>query len=565
MLRQFQQVSRWTGWRVVRAIVASPPGAIFLFFSCLYILTYQGRTNSYDGQSMFATTRALAEHGTLAISSVSVSGTGTIGRGGLYYSKYGIGQSLAELPLYLVGELFGLFAHAKASQVAELVAMLTNPFIMAASCVVFYGIIRRLGYTRATAIRATLVLGIATPLWPYSKTDFSEPLLTLSLAVAVYCSLQARRLLASTRSTSIGTSRNLWWLDLVTGGALGIGVLTKYAALIYIPVFFLYAMLTLPNVRRQDLRTLALVPRRLWFQRLAALLTPILVAGVVVLLVNALRFGSPLATGYTIEDRPFSGPLLVGLWGLLISPDKGLFFYDPLIFGGLLALPLLVWHRPLDSLFPLGLFAGSLLFYSAYHAWSGASAWGPRYLVPVLPYLLFPLLLLGCFGPGEAAGARTLIRWDRGRVEATRWLRWLMRASMTVLVSISALIQVLGVCVNYLMQDTYWQVSLHRFGDLTASLRASPLALSCWSLRLSLQYAFLRTFASGYASGQYPFGPPYPIAPHMPQSGGAYPLQFFWFTLMPKPIPAFAVGVVGFGGGMLLAVWMLRRHQAGAK
>jgi hypothetical protein len=83
--------------------------------------------------------------------------------------------------------------------------------------------------------------------------------------------------------------------------------------------------------------------------------------------------------------------------------------------------------------------------------------------------------------------------------------------------------------------------------------------LSLWTLRLSLQYTFLRTFAAGYASTQYPFGPPYPIAPNMPESAGVFPLQFFWFTLTPKPILAFGAGVVVLAGGMLLSALVLRR------
>jgi hypothetical protein len=551
MRQQTQKIAVWA--RRLRAAATTPGGATLLFFSCLYILTYQGRTNSYDGQSMFATTRALVEHGTLAISSVSANAFGTLGRDGLYYSKYGIGQSLAELPLYLVGKLLGLLARGKATQVAESVAMLTNPLIMAASCAVFYGITRRLGYPRGTGIRATLALGIATSLWPYSKTDFSEPLLTLCLAVAVLCALQAARLLVSERAATRAGRRDLWWLDLFTGSALGIGLLAKDAALIYVPVFMLYSMLTLPTVSLCDLRSLSLVPRWLWLGRLVALVAPILVASVLALLINALRFDSPLATGYALRDLPFSGPVLNGLWGLLISPHTGMLFYDPLLFAGLLALPLMLWRRPREALLLLGLFGGSLLFYAAYRSWSGASAWGPRYLVPALPYLLFPLLLLGCFGRAEPSATPTILQESGPR------LRHLAQGATVVLVGISAAVQFLGVSVNYLMEDAYWLPSLHRVGNLTASLPASPLPLSLWTLRLSLQYAFLRTLAAGYASDQYPFGPPYPIAPNMPQSAGVFPLQFFWFSLTPKPVLAFAVGAVVLGGGILFSALVLRR------
>jgi hypothetical protein len=534
-------------------LVTTAGGALLLFFSCLYIVTYQGRTNSYDGQSMFATTRALVEHGTLAISSVSAQAFGTVGRGGNYYSKYGIGQSLAEMPLYLVGKLLSLFARGKAAQVAESVAMLTNPLIMAGTCAVFYGIIRRLRYPRATAIRATLVLGIATSFWPYSKTDFSEPLLTLCLAVAALCALQAAHLLDSERAATLAGRRDLRLLDLFTGSALGIGVLAKDAALIYVPVFLLYAMVTLHDVSLRDPNSLRLVLRRLWLGRLLAIVAPVVVAGVVALLINALRFGSPLATGYAPRDRPFSGPVLVGLWGLLISPNSGILFYDPLLFAGLLALPVMLWRRSREALFPLGLFGGSLLFYAAYHAWSGASAWGPRYLVPALPYLLLPLLALGCFGRAEPMATPTVLQ------EGGRRLRLISQGVTIVLVGISAGVQFLGVSVNYLMEDAYWLLALHRFGNLTASLPASSLPLSLWTLRLSLQYAFLRTLAAGYASTQYPFGPPFPIAPNMPQGAGVFPLQFFWFTLTPRPILAFAIAAIVLGGGMLLSALVLLR------
>ena len=555
MRYRLQQVRLW--FDGLRTLAATTTGTIFLFFSCLYILTYQGRSNSYDGQSMFATTRSLVEHGTLAISSVSASAFGTIGRGGLYYSKYGVGQSLAELPLYLMGKMLGLFAGAKSAQVAESVAMLTNPLIMAATCAVFYGIVRQLGYVRTTAIWATLALGIATSFWPYSKTDFSEPLLALSLAVAVLCALRAARLLAGQRATGdTRTQQDLLRLDLITGIALGIGVVTKYAAVIYLPVFLVYFLLPLPGVALRDLPHELWATRRVLVQRLSALLIPVVLAGLLVLLVDALRFGSPWMTGYAPSDRPFSGSVPVGLSGLLISPFAGLLFYDPLLFAGLLALPLLLWRHPREALLPLGLFCGSLLFYSGYHAWTGGSAWGPRYLVPALPYLLLPLLPLGCFGPAKRASSKAIVAQDE-RNDRHRWPHWLVRGATIGLVSISVLVQFLGVSVNYLMEDTYWLLSLHRFGNLTSSLRASPLALSCWVLRLSWQYAFLRTFAHGYASAQYPFGPPYPIAPHMPQSGGVFPLQFFWFTLTPLPLLALGIGIVVLGSGMLLAAWKL--------
>lgn len=548
MRQRLQRVCIWS--EKVRASQVGQAGAIFLLFSCVYILTSQGRTNSYDGQSMFATTRSLAQHGTLAISSVSASAFGTRGRGGLFYSKYGIGQSLAELPLYYLGKLAGWLAGAKAAEIAEAVAMLTNPLIMAATCAVFYGIVRRLGYRRATAVWATLALGIATSFWPYSKSDFSEPLLALSLAVAVLCALWASQILSSPRESENRTAKlEVLSLDLVTGAALGVAVLTKYAAVIYLPVFVLLIILSVPTVPPSELQRPTSIHLSLRLERLTALLAPVILAGILVLLVDALRFGSVWSTGYAPSDRPFSGSILVGLPGLLISPTSGIFLYDPLLFAGLLAIPVLLRSRPSEALLTLGLVGGSLVFYASYRTWSGGSAWGPRYLVPILPYLMLPLLALGCFGSQEKA---------HDRIAEHMWRRRLIRGTTLALAFVSVVAQFIGVCVNYLMEDAYWLLSSHHLGDVTGSLRASRLALSVWALRLSLHYAFLRSFASGYSSAQYPFAPPFPPAPHMPEGGGVFPLQYFWFTLTPKPILAFSLGAIVLGSGMVLAAWLLR-------
>ena len=89
-------------WRRLRWLISTIPGLLFVLFSCLYLLTYRGRSLSYDGISMLATTRAIATRGSLAIGHW---GPSTLGRDGLLYSKYGIGQSLVELPGFVVGKV----------------------------------------------------------------------------------------------------------------------------------------------------------------------------------------------------------------------------------------------------------------------------------------------------------------------------------------------------------------------------------------------------------------------------------------------------------------------------
>jgi hypothetical protein len=164
-------------------------------------------------------------------------------------------------------------------------------------------------------------MGVATSLWPCAKSDFSEPPLTATLLAAALCVLLGARPHLDPRSTRR--------LDILAGCALGVAVLAKYVAVIFVPLFCLYVIVAAPPAQS--------LARR--FVRRIALLAPVAVAGCIDLLVNDLRFASIFSTGYSATDRPFSGDVVSGLLGLTISPYRGLLYYDPLLFLGLLAIP----------------------------------------------------------------------------------------------------------------------------------------------------------------------------------------------------------------------------------
>jgi len=110
---------------------------------------------------------------------------------------------------------------------------------------------------------------------------------------------------------------------------------------------------------------------------------------------NQIRFGSPLDTGYHVAlptlGAVFSTPLPEALWGNLLDGDVGLLWFAPLI----LLLPF-TWgrfHREhrLESFVCIAVVAMSLIFFSVYTYWKGGWSYGPRLLTPALPFLIFPL------------------------------------------------------------------------------------------------------------------------------------------------------------------------------
>lgn len=130
--------------------------------------------------------------------------------------------------------------------------------------------------------------------------------------------------------------------------------------------------------------------------------------GVIPLLAyDTVAFGSPAEQGY--GPKLFTTPLFAGLYGLLLSPSRGLFVYEPWVIAALAAL-VLAWRRrgPVaERLRTLGLaWLALLVFYALYVEWWGGRVFGPRFLDDMAPVLI---VALG-WGIGQGLLARTWAR-----------------------------------------------------------------------------------------------------------------------------------------------------------
>jgi hypothetical protein len=107
-------------------------------------------------------------------------------------------------------------------------------------------------------------------------------------------------------------------------------------------------------------------------------------------LYNFLRFSNPLSTGYA-GGTSFNTPFYVGMFGLLFSPGKGMFWFAPLLLLIFPAIKEFHKHHKDETYLIGGLFFVNLILSSVYIAWGGDGSWGPRYLAPFLP--LFFLMI----------------------------------------------------------------------------------------------------------------------------------------------------------------------------
>jgi hypothetical protein len=213
---------------------------------------------------------------------------------------------------------------------------------------------RRLGATGSRAAGAVFALLFATPLFTYGLLNFSHALTAACLFGAWVLLFVERR-------------------ELAAGALIGLAVLAEYPCAVA--------------------------------GRIVAGGLPF---AVVLALYNHAAFGSVFALSSGNERnaqfRQLAGSGLFGiglpkpdvLLRLLIDPARGLLLFAPVVIAGLLALPRARRALPRDAFAALVLVPASLLvLYGGYPNWQGGWSAGPRYLVPAIPFLLFPLVFAG--------------------------------------------------------------------------------------------------------------------------------------------------------------------------
>lgn len=399
------------------------PACIFVFFAGLYVMLSGAHVYSPDGAVMVRLTAALVDEGALSFRELP----GWPEHGGppapalrpgegRRFSKYGLLPSLAGVPAYVVSgwlaqvapaseaALFAtpvtlegrknardptptfagdprpfrtLFYSTSERNFREALGMwgvqLTSAAVAAGLGALIYLLSIELGYRRLSALAVAGTLGLATPLLCYAREFWSEPFAALALVGAVL-------LLVRVQGQRAGAAAVLG-----AGCMLGSLCLIKPALLV----------LALP-VAGLHLAASSTRGRRVAHGALGALGSSIPIG--VALAYNWARFGSAFETGYGSEAGEWTTPPLQGALGLLVSPGRGLLVYTPVVLLGLSTLPRLLRRSTLVG----GVAALSLplliALYCRWWMWEGGWCWGPRFLLPAIPFLVF--------GVGELAEGR---------------------------------------------------------------------------------------------------------------------------------------------------------------
>jgi len=338
-----------------------PAKWVFLLVLSIYLLTIGKGYYSTDGEVMLKLTWALVEQWKLGFPCEERLPNAPPGRDGLCYSKYGLGQSLALIPFYLFGpNLHPLFPKGNPVLMGKWFADRANSVFTALTAVLVGLWAFKLFGETDTAIALSLIYSLATMAWPYAKFNFNQPLTTLCLTAGFYALWCYKGELSAA---------------LLSGLAFGWGFLTRISDIIALP----WALLLWAYHKGRHLNV-----SHFWAWSTIILITVALTVGY-----NFYAFGK-LMGGYSGEK--WSTPLFVGLYGLLMSSGKSLFLFVPLTF--LLPQALAGFFKSgkrLEAIICGGLLVTYLVFYASFWTWHGGWSWGPRFLVPTMPFLVLPL------------------------------------------------------------------------------------------------------------------------------------------------------------------------------
>ncbi len=380
--------------------------ALFLAtFAVLWALSAR-QPPSGDATAMVSVARGLVTEGRLD-SSYPMAGFTVQAPDGRHFSKYPLAQSLVEVPGQALERLVSIAGLPPAdTEVAlRLARGLTPAAVGALAVMLLFLALAEAGVPRRRAAGMAVLAGGATCLLPYLVSHYSEALQAAAVNATVG---------ALARLERRPGARSAGLLGLCLGGL----VFAKPALLPFAAIAGgAGAWLLVRDVERPG--------------RAAGWMALAMLPGVAATVAwNWVRFGQPASVdyGFFLVPQTLGLPAPAALFGLLLSPGRGLLWFAPL---AVLAIPGFrrAWREGRVTGVACGLgFVALLLLYSGFSIWHGSEQWGPRYLVPAIG----PLAVLVAMAIGKEGASR------RAR-----------RAGLAVLVAAGIAVNLPGLLVRY--------------------------------------------------------------------------------------------------------------------
>ena len=417
---------------------------LFVLLFAMYMVTYSGVVVSTDELGLLSGVDSLVKRGDLSMYQIAWYGYSI---GAFEPAQIVLGSLLYRLALALPG--FG----------AVQTAYLLNVLVTALTGVLVFLYVRRLGYRYAVAAGAALILGLDTMAWVYSKVFFREPLAALALLATAYFLLGLRPVVAG---GAAGPQRLTYALLAVA--SYGLAITTKEMMLVALPVLLLVGAWYLAEGRGPQRP-----PAR---QQIGLLIFVTLISATIfglILLYNSSALGHLALGSRRVSDFiPSFFAMSPEMWSAMaqmpFSPGKGLFTHSPILLLSLFAIAFLWRQRRYgELLLPLLLVPVFMRAYgTAYGDWWGGRNWGPRYFVPLLPFLAIALA--------------PVLQYLLQRRSRALWAGFLVVAALSFAVQVGGLAVNLQLFANQLTAiraDAPWTLAITdpRYSEIIGHLR----------------------------------------------------------------------------------------------
>jgi hypothetical protein len=376
---------------------------IFIFFLAVNLISAGGHFDWWDGVEAFLVTESMVlKHSAKlhpdvpSIKSLNFPVNYTVYvsktlQTGKYYDE----KTIQLEPVYTVRSLllsaiavpFYYAAIIFSASPISLVAMSVNPLLISLTCLVIFCFSSEIYASKKIAFILSLIFAVCSFVWAYNTTFWSQPLQALCLILSayfIYISLHYHySFICHYTRPNNNNSKGFYFAGL--GGLfLGLSVFAHPTSIIIIPGFIAYSFFSMRHNRKS----------------LSSFLMVLAIILFLIGFVNNWRFGSFTEFGYGVHESLSVHTGWKGLIGLLASPGGGLIFYFPISI--LLPLASKYMYRKNKGIFLLFAYViianwlniGTLCCWEPY-LWIG-TGWGPRYLVPVLPFIT---ILLGALLP----------------------------------------------------------------------------------------------------------------------------------------------------------------------
>ncbi|MCP4710698.1 MAG: glycosyltransferase family 39 protein [Planctomycetes bacterium] len=356
---------------------------VFLFLGVVLLSFFTSHaTLSIDPPNRYLVAKSIVDYGDLQIRLAPgepIPPGCDPGLDGNNYSLFGIGQALIFAgPYAFYHHVLGIESD---KMIRSLISVTVFPVNLALTALVFYFLLGAFKFSHRRAYLAAICLVFATGLWQLSKEGQEGAHLALLFALV---GLGLRRFQVS------GT---LKWLA-VSAVAMGYSFITRVDTAPMVLCYLVFVFYLIGQNRNKP-EAQPSTKRAGWYAYLLVIgLT--LPALLIHMYITNLHFGHLVAG----KHNPFSVTFVPrGLMGLLFSPGRSVFLYNPIFLlapVGFFAL----YRRHREWFFFIGAaFMGCLLLHAAVDAFHGNCCWGPRYLCRHFPLLFIPLAFFVFFPP----------------------------------------------------------------------------------------------------------------------------------------------------------------------